>query len=431
VSKEYLEANNQPEPVGINEAMYSALYHYVAPSTFVDINTLLLLACRKYLGTDVGDVNTGMLKVAQTYLNGLGLYVPADFNGAVYAALDNYSAVPPGPPLNNLSLSSTTFSSASAPGTVIATITGKTAGSTLSIIPDDGKIVFNGAQTQLLVGAVPSDIGTVSYTIREVLSGSPSKNNVFEFTVNEAPAGITLRLLVVAGGGGGGGSVGGGGGAGGLRAGTMSVEAGSYPVVVGAAGAGGTGSNQGGDGGASSVFGLTAVGGGGGGGYGGFGTTGTGRSGGSGGGGGASNGGGQNPGGAGTTDQGFAGAIGNATTNQNGGGGGGAGGTPSAGTTTFGPGVSNDISGSSLPYSRGGAGGGFNIAAGTPASPLSPGDGGRGGGSSRATSDGTAGQAGIVVIRYAGAARATGGTITTVGGDTVHTFTTNGTFVLS
>jgi hypothetical protein len=34
----------------------------------------------------------------------------------------------------------------------------------------------------------------------------------------------------------------------------------------------------------------------------------------------------------------------------------------------------------------------------------------------------------MVVIRYLGPQRGTGGTVTTVGSDTVHSYTTNGTF---
>jgi hypothetical protein len=44
---------------------------------------------------------------------------------------------------------------------------------------------------------------------------------------------------------------------------------------------------------------------------------------------------------------------------------------------------------------------------------------------------GKAGGSGIVIVRYVGAARATGGTITTVGNYTVHTFTTSGTLTLN
>jgi hypothetical protein len=45
--------------------------------------------------------------------------------------------------------------------------------------------------------------------------------------------------------------------------------------------------------------------------------------------------------------------------------------------------------------------------------------------------EGQPGGSGIVILRYAGSQRATGGTITTVDGDTVHTFTSTGNFVLS
>jgi hypothetical protein len=39
-----------------------------------------------------------------------------------------------------------------------------------------------------------------------------------------------------------------------------------------------------------------------------------------------------------------------------------------------------------------------------------------------------AGGSGVVIIRYPGAQRGTGGTVTSVGGNTIHTFTTSGTF---
>jgi PKD repeat protein len=34
----------------------------------------------------------------------------------------------------------------------------------------------------------------------------------------------------------------------------------------------------------------------------------------------------------------------------------------------------------------------------------------------------------VVIIAYAGAQRGTGGTVTSVGGNTIHTFTTSGTY---
>jgi hypothetical protein len=38
------------------------------------------------------------------------------------------------------------------------------------------------------------------------------------------------------------------------------------------------------------------------------------------------------------------------------------------------------------------------------------------------------GGSGVVVISYAGAQRGTGGTVTSVGGNTIHTFTSSGTY---
>ena len=51
------------------------------------------------------------------------------------------------------------------------------------------------------------------------------------------------------------------------------------------------------------------------------------------------------------------------------------------------------------------------------------------GGEGRAGAGG-AGGSGIVIIRYLGAVAATGGTITTSGSYTIHTFTSSGTFTI-
>jgi hypothetical protein len=78
-------------------------------------------------------------------------------------------------------------------------------------------------------------------------------------------------------------------------------------------------------------------------------------------------------------------------------------------------GGADDISGASLTYGVGG----LNDSSGSPGA-------NRGNGGS--TDSGIGGN-GIVIIRYTtGSLTATGGTITTVGGDTVHTFTANGTW---
>jgi hypothetical protein len=54
---------------------------------------------------------------------------------------------------------------------------------------------------------------------------------------------------------------------------------------------------------------------------------------------------------------------------------------------------------------------------------------GNGGGSPTGSgAAGTSGGSGVVVIRYLGTQRGTGGTVTSSGGYTIHTFTTSGTF---
>jgi len=56
---------------------------------------------------------------------------------------------------------------------------------------------------------------------------------------------------------------------------------------------------------------------------------------------------------------------------------------------------------------------------------VNPGDGGSGRSAGQA-GNGGAGAGGRYFLRYRGPPRASGGTITTVGGDTLHTFTTSG-----
>jgi hypothetical protein len=239
----------------------------------------------------------------------------------------------------------------------------------------------------------------------------------------------TILALVVGGGGGAGsGNSGGGGGAGGVRYTTANLTLGSTTVTVGAGGGAQTN-------GQNSTFGtITAAGGGGG-------NTGAGGSGGSGGGG-SPTGSGNVP----STDppQGFNGGL--YTGQFNGGGGGGASqagfnGTGFGGNGLFfslvqtvgygspigwvGGGGAGGVGNGPTPI--GGIGGGGN--AGNSPNPStqqtgSPNTGGGGGGAFGAS--GAAGGSGIVIIRYSGPPIATGGTITSVGGDTVHTFTATG-----
>ena len=277
-----------------------------------------------------------------------------------------------------------------------------------------------------------------------------------------------VDYLVVAGGGAGGHNgtnndiAGGGGGAGGLLYNTnyRITSMSSLTVTVGGGGSGvSAGSATAPTNGNNSVFGsITAIGGGRGAGY----TTGApsyyaASSGGSGGGGAYAN---NGPGGA-TSGQGNIGGYGTSSSSPGayaGGGGGGAGhvgfdAIVSTGTGGDGGiGLAYDIAGNgSVYYAGGGAGGaGYQIAG------KSGGTGGLGGGGNgSATTTGTAGTAntgggaggsgnvsgppypgagsanggsGIVVIRYKGKPKATGGTITYSNDYTIHTFTSSGTF---
>jgi hypothetical protein len=259
----------------------------------------------------------------------------------------------------------------------------------------------------------------------------------------------TVNYLIVAGGGGGasgwGNIGGGGGGAGGYVAGTFSLVAGtSYTVIVGAGGAGAPHASgaEGVSGSNSSFTGLTtAIGGG-------FSkswitgnTAGASGSGGSGGGGTYFY---ITPG-SGTSGQGFAGGLGIISASCYGGGGGGgasavgadgsgaSGGNGGAGSNwqslgTFyagGGGGGSQVAPSGSGGSSVGGNGGYTSLAATAGAANRGGGGGGGGGSGVV---GASGGSGIVIIRYPGTQRATGGTVTSAGGYTYHTFTTSGTF---
>ena len=320
----------------------------------------------------------------------------------------------------------------------------------------------NGAATQIFLdsasgtgtGALKLPVGTTAQRptgatglIRQnSTTGNPewwdvTTNLWLPFSQN---AGYSIEYLVVAGGGGGGQTIAGGGGAGGFLAATTSLTAGNaYTITVGAGGAGSTAGTAPGASGSNSVLGslVTALGGGGGA------STSTG---------GASTTGGSGGGGcyntnltgaAGTVGQGYAG--GGSVGQVAGGGGGGAGAVGSNAVSANiggngGLGAASSISGSSLNYA-GGGGGGSNAGAGTVGLGTSGGGngagsslagtagtantgGGGGGGGNISTSSGYAGGSGIVILRYLGSQRGTGGTITSSGGYTIHTFTSSGTY---
>lgn len=95
--------------------------------------------------------------------------------------------------------------------------------------------------------------------------------------------------------------------------------------------------------------------------------------------------------------------------------------TGGTGNQTGGAGTTNNITGSSVVYGKDGGGDPSNGTSTNGAAGVNPGDGGNGGGSGDDTTGGN-GAKGVVIIRYSGSPRFSGGVITSVSGDTVHTF---------
>ena len=321
-----------------------------------------------------------------------------------------------------------------------------------------GVLTLSGADVQLVssgTGAWKMPVGTTAQrptgAAGLIRQNSTTGNPEWYDSVNaqwlqftQASA-YSVNYLIVGGGAGAGGLYGNsaGGGGGGIISSASSVTSGSgYTITVGAGGAGGTAATggTGTNGSNSSVLSATAIGGGGGG----NGQI-AGASGGSGGGGGGSSAtGGASPvGGAGTSGQGNAGgnAYGVAPYPSGGGGGAGAVGGSASGSTcgSGGAGAAYSISGASVTYAGGGGGGGSGVTAGSGGSGgggngSSSGSGaagtanlGGGGGGSNGSAGGNGGS-GVVIISYAGAQRGTGGTVTSSGGNTIHTFTSSGTY---
>lgn len=262
----------------------------------------------------------------------------------------------------------------------------------------------------------------------------------------------TIEYLVVAGGGSGGGNGGGsyksagGGGAGGVRTGSgFPIPAGVYTITVGAGGSIASVAN-----GQDSSIGslIVSTGGGAGGNY----NT-NGSSGGSGGGGGVGYKGAVRTGGSGIAAQGNNGGTSADAAGAGGGGAGGVGGntsSPNGGTGgNGGIGIASSISGTTVWYGGGGGGGASSnpgqggMGGGGAGSTLNasesgaPNTGGGGGGNDSSSSGGSPGTggSGIVIIRYHSdgsdgfdPASTGGGTVTTSGDYTIHTFTSSGTF---
>lgn len=223
---------------------------------------------------------------------------------------------------------------------------------------------------------------------------------------------LTSASIVIAGGGGGGGGAyttnygGGAGGAGGYVPLTMTITPDSYSITVGTGGVGGVGGAGGSvaptNGTSSVAFGYTALGGGSGGQF--LTPLSNAASGGSGGGGYSK------PAGSTTSPgltlqnatygygQGYDGELGSTGANSRGGGGGGAAGDGSAiPTGTHKNGVANSITGTQVYYCNGGSGGGTS---GTSFTYPGPGSGGGGGQYTGGSQTGTAGNDGVVIIRY-------------------------------
>ena len=298
-----------------------------------------------------------------------------------------------------------------------------------------------------------SSAGTVGQVLASAGSGAaPTWTN---------PSAYVIEYLIVAGGGaakaGQYATGGGGGGAGGVIDLTIGVISGTaYSLVVGAGGAGASGGGNGSSGTNSTGFSQTAIGGGAGAAFSGY----SANSGGSGGGGGYT----PTAGASGTSGQGNAGGSGLSTTDRVGGGGGGysavggnaTGSTSSSVAGSGGAGINWKSLGT---YYAGGGGGGAApwVEGGKTAGSGGAGGGGAGarsatqvftagtagtantgggaGGSSingpDAGSDnlaGASGGSGIVIVRYVGAQKGSGGTVTTTGGYTYHTFTSSGTY---
>jgi len=308
-----------------------------------------------------------------------------------------------------------------------------------------------------LPGVTCPDGVTTFFTVTTPAICSVTLNGIVRSSFSLGLPTVQDASVLVVGGGGGGGSAGSGGGAGGyVYTPSFSFSTGSYPVVVGAGGTGGTGHGvPGASGGSSSIATITGQGGGAGiplaDGFA-YGTA-NGTAGGSGGGGAITTAAPTSAGGLGSQgNNGGAGyAIAGWTGGSGGGGGAGSAGTAggnSSGAGNGGAGLANSITGTSLFYAAGGGAGEINgsfvgtggssiggsgvlNAAGTNGT-ANTGSGGGGGSYNGTYFNGGNGGSGVVIVRYpTGLLTATGGTITTSGGYTIHTFTGSGTFTVT
>ena len=349
-------------------------------------------------------------------------------------------------------------------GTGTVTSVAATVPSFLSVsgspITTSGTLALTYSGTALPV--VNGGTGQTTYTDGQLLIGNTTGNTVTKSTLTAGPGisvtngsgSITITntssygidYLIVAGGGGGGFDRGGGGGAGGAVSASINIISGT--TLAATIGAGATANTAVGVpvAGSNSSLASFTVALGGGGGVSADTATSAAQNGGSGGGGAGIT---ATAGGSGTSGQGFAGGTATyAPPNYGGGGGGGASAVGGNGTTTTGGNGGAGLNWLSLGTTYAGGGGAGTYAGGT-AGTGGAGGGGAGGagGTSQAGVDGTAntgggggggsgnpavkggnGGSGVVIIRYAGSQRGTGGTVTSAGGYTYHTFTSSGTY---
>jgi hypothetical protein len=305
---------------------------------------------------------------------------------------------------------------------------GGSAGGSLSYTLQSGS--FNtglSISTSGLISGTNTDATGVTATFTIRVTDTAALFTDREFTSTATPPSLSVDYLVIAAGGGSGGEPpgnsngGAGGGAGGYRTSAGSsgggasaetiltlVESTNYTVTVGAGGAGGA-ATQGetGSRGGSSVFATIDTTGGGGG----VASYGSGQSGGSGGGA-AGNVGTAGPG---TTDQGYAGGVGDGSASAGGGGAGSVGGNGNSQTGgNGGSGVSSDITNTATTRAGGGAGGGYGSGGsagsgggGAIGSDGSVNTGGGGGGINNTIATGKNGGSGIVIIKYSDSYTAT------------------------
>lgn len=331
-----------------------------------------------------------------------------------------------------------------------------------NISTDTGEVLAsygrtNQAQQAITGGMLTPDGATLLNAPANLKAGTWIKvtaSTITDIVPATNPVTAAIDYLVVGGGGGGGmarsvaeNTAGGGGGGGEVVEDTVGITVGTHTVTVGEGGAGSTNISNLSQPGGDTIFGAisTALGGG----RGGDGDVTADLDGGDGSSGGG--GGGYEP----TT---VAGTGGTGTPDNNGGdgniagSGGGGGSAVGAGTSggaadggAGGADTSSSLSGSSVTYGGGGGGGAGSGSAGEASS--SAGDGGdntngsnapanRGGGGGGASQFGSSGDkiggdggSGIVIISYpTGSLLATGGNVTQIDGNTIHTFTSNGVF---